>query len=83
MGEFLPAACVGNEAQKALIPGVDGYSGGMACGKVAKVVNRTCLHVAFCLMVSSTMPVSPITSGRNQFQLSDALARRPSSLIVY
>jgi hypothetical protein len=28
----------------------------MVMGKVAEVVNRTCLRVVFCLMVSSTMP---------------------------
>ena len=57
MGEFIPTSCVGNETQKALILGVGGHSGGMACGKVAKVVNQTYLRVAFCLMVSSTMPM--------------------------
>jgi hypothetical protein len=58
VGEFVPVACVGNETSKVVTIGVGGYDGSVDMEKVAKVVNRTCLRMAFYLMVSSTMPIA-------------------------
>ena len=47
MGELVPAACVGNETLKSLQLALVDVMSLLHMENVAKVVNRTCLRMAF------------------------------------